>query len=291
MELNRLEYKAIEHFLKRDLKQITIEQIDSQAINAINDIINLIDKGEIKIVNKVDGEWQTDKCAKLAIYLYFILNKNSLQCAGEQLSSWFSYDKISSKFSHWDNQKFTDSGIRIVPGALARYGCFIDKGVVLMPSFVNVGAYIGSGSMVDTWATVGSCAYVGKNCHISGGTGLGGVLEPIGANPTIIEDNCFIGARSEICEGVIVGEGSVIGMGCYIGSSTKIIDRNTGKVYKGYIPPYSVVVAGNYINNSNFNVSQSPDSLSYGTYCVLIIKTVDEKTRSKTTINNLLRME
>ena len=194
-------------------------------------------------------------------------------------SHW--WDKIDSKFQGWDEEKFVKSGFRAVPGSIVRKGSFVAKGSVLMPSFINIGAYVGSGTMVDTWATIGSCAQIGSNCHISGGAGIGGVLEPLQANPVIIEDNCFIGARAEVAEGVIVKEGSVLSMGVFLSASTPIVDRETGKIIRGEVPPYSVIIPGTFSPNSD----NSKPSL----YCAVIVKTVDEKTRSKTSINELLR--
>lgn len=244
-----------------------------------DDIIEIIDiaiqglnTGELRIAKPQNGEWITNQLYKKLVLLYFRINKSSLFSAGP----W--YDKVPLKFTDWTEKEFIDNKIRAVPGSIVRYGSHIGRNVVLMPSFVNIGAYIGDNSMIDSWATIGSCAQIGNNCHISGGAGIAGVLEPIQSNPVIIEDDCFIGARSEIAEGVIVGKGSVIAMGVYIAKSTKIVDKTSGKVSYGYIPPYSVVVPGSV--EVKEGISQ---------YAVLIIKQVDEKTRAKTSINELLR--
>lgn len=243
---------------------------------AVNTVLNMLDHGKIRICDKKNNVWHVNQWIKKAILLSFRLNENSLSSSG--VHNYF--DKISLKFSNWGEKEFREAGFRVLPGAVVRSGSYIAKGSVLLPSFVNSGAFIDEGTMIDTWATVGSCAQIGKNCHISGGAGIGGVLEPLQANPVIIEDNCFIGARSEIAEGVIVEEGSVISMGVYIGASTKIIDRATGEVFYGKVPAYSVVVPGNIQDKNNSHLSL---------YAALIVKRVDEKTRSKTSINELLR--
>ena len=246
--------------------------------DAVNTVLNGLNNGTYRICTKNNDIWETHQWLKKAVLLSFRLNDNQIisHAAGHN-ANW--YDKVPSKFSGMNDADFKQAGFRAVPGAYARHGAFIGKNVVLMPSFVNIGAYVDEGTMVDTWATIGSCAQIGKNCHISGGTGIGGVLEPLQANPVIIEDNCFIGARSEVAEGVIVGTGSVISMGVFLGVSTKIIDRHTGEVFYGKVPPYSVVVAGS-----------SPSSVGDAhLYCAVIVKRVDEKTRSKTSINELLR--
>ena len=216
---------------------------------------------------------------KKAILLSFRLNDNEIIKASH--ATWF--DKVESKTANWTKDDHLEAGFRYVPDAVVRKSAFIAKGVILMPSFVNLGAYVDEGTMIDTWATVGSCAQIGKNCHISGGAGIGGVLEPLQANPVIIEDNCFIGARSEVAEGVIVGEGAVLSMGVFIGASTKIVDRETGEIHMGKVPPYSVVVPGTLPSKKNDN------NLNPSLYCVVIVKKVDERTRSKTSINDLLR--
>jgi 2,3,4,5-tetrahydropyridine-2-carboxylate N-succinyltransferase len=241
--------------------------------DAVEAVINSLDKGELRVAQKVDSNWQVNEWVKKAVLLSFRLNDNGIIQAGDV--RW--YDKVPTKFGNWNDAQFKAAGFRAVPGSVARRGSFIDKNVILMPSFVNIGAYVGEGTMVDTWTTVGSCAQIGKNCHLSGGVGIGGVLEPLQANPVIIEDNCFIGARSEIAEGVIVETGAVISMGVYIGASTKILDRETGEVMYGRVPAYSVVVSG------------TMPSKSANLYCAVIVKKVDEKTRSKTGINELLR--
>ena len=248
-------------------------------INAINNIIENLDNGSLRIANSEKGNWAVNEFAKKAILLYFRINDMKLIDGGPNNSKW--WDKIDSKFNSWGEDNFKNAGFRAVPGSIVRYGYFVGKGCVLMPSFINIGAYVDQSTMVDTWATIGSCAEIGKNCHISGGAGIGGVLEPLQANPVIIEDNCFIGARSEVAEGVIVRQGSVISMGVFLTASTPIYNRETGKTLYGEVPEYSVVVPGSMPSK---NVS-SDANLS----CAVIVKTVDEKTRSKTSINELLR--
>ncbi len=244
---------------------------------AIEDTLATLDSGRLRVAQKnQDGDWVVNQWAKKAVLLGFRLHDMELQSGGVQASSW--WDKVDSKFRGWDNEQWQAAGFRAVPNCVVRKSAFIGRGVVLMPSFVNLGAYIDEGTMVDTWATVGSCAQIGKGVHLSGGVGIGGVLEPMQAGPTIIEDNCFIGARSEVVEGVIVREGSVLGMGVFIGQSTKIVDRETGKVTYGEVPPYSVVVAGSLPSKNEIQL-----------YCAVIVKRVDARTRSKTAINNLLR--
>lgn len=247
--------------------------------DAVNETLNNLDQGKIRICQKEGNDWQVNSWIKKAILLSFRLNDNKLITSGDDATSNF-FDKVPLKFANWKEEDFKNAGFRAVPGAVVRHSAFIAKNVVLMPSFVNLGAYVDEGTMVDTWATVGSCAQIGKNCHISGGAGIGGVLEPLQANPVIIEDNCFIGARSEIAEGVIVEKGSVISMGVYIGASTKIIDRESGEVFYGRVPSYSVVVPGNVAPKKAGDPSL---------YAAIIVKRVDEKTRSKTGINELLR--
>ena len=250
--------------------------------DAVNETLSLLDSGKIRICEKKNDVWQVNQWIKKAILLSFRLNDNALSkghtISGETLSY---FDKVPLKFTSWEDAEFRKAGFRVVPGAVVRYSAYIAKNVVLLPSFVNLGAYIDEGTMIDTWATVGSCAQIGKNCHISGGAGIGGVLEPLQANPVIIEDDCFIGARSEIAEGVIVEKGSVISMGVYIGSSTKIIDRETGEIFYGRVPAYSVVVPG--------NIASSKGDKNVSLYAAVIVKKVDEKTRSKTSVNELLR--
>jgi 2,3,4,5-tetrahydropyridine-2-carboxylate N-succinyltransferase len=245
---------------------------------AVEETINQLDAGTLRVASRGDdGVWTTHQWAKQAILLSFRLTANSLIEADAPGPYW---DKVPSKFTGWDAARFEAAGLRAVPGCVARRGSFIARNVVLMPSFVNIGAYVDEGTMVDGWATVGSCAQIGKNVHLSGGAGIGGVLEPLQANPTIIEDNCFIGARSEVAEGVIVREGSVLSMGVYLTSTTPIVDRRTGEVITGEVPPYSVIMSGS---------RPSPHEGMPSTYCAVIMKTVDARTRSKTSINELLR--
>jgi 2,3,4,5-tetrahydropyridine-2,6-dicarboxylate N-succinyltransferase len=254
-------------------------QSEKNILDAINQTIEFVDKGELRVAEKDGNEWVVNQWVKKAIMLSF--RTHEMDSLSGPYSSW--YDKshlLKGKTSGWTKEDHIKAGFRMVPNSPVRKGSFIGKNVVLMPCFVNIGAYVDEGTMVDTWASVGSCAQIGKNCHISGGAGIGGVLEPMQANPTIIEDNCFIGARSEIVEGVIVGEGSVLSMGVFIGQSTKIVYRETGEIIYGKIPPYSVIVPGNL---------PSKDAKGPALYCVVIIKQVDEKTRSKTSINDLLR--
>ena len=247
-------------------------------LNAISKTIDLLDAGEIRVAEKKNNEWTVNQWIKKAILLSFRVNK--MKTSKGPYATW--YDKVEGKTQKWNEKKLIQAGFRSVPNGVVRKGAFIAKNVVLMPSFVNIGAYVDEGSMIDTWASVGSCAQVGKNCHISGGAGIGGVLEPMQANPTIVEDNCFIGARAEIAEGVIVEKGSVLSMGVYIGASTRIIDRATGEIIYGKVPAYSVVVPGSMPSKNN------PDGPSL--YCVVIVKKVDEKTRSKTSINDFERL-
>ena len=250
--------------------------------DAVDTAINLIDSGTIRVANKIDGAWQVNQWVKKAVLLSFRLNDMQLMSGSNQDSHW--WDKVDNKFNGWGEKEFTDAGFRAVPGSIARRGAYIAPNTILMPSFVNIGAYVDEGTMVDGWATVGSCAQIGKHVHLSGGVGIGGVLEPLQAGPVIIEDNCFIGARSEVVEGVIVEEGSVLSMGVYIGQSTKIIDRNTGEIFMGRVPAYSVVVPGSLPGKPLPDGTPGPSL-----YCAVIIKRVDEKTRSKVGINDLLR--
>ena len=254
--------------------------------DAVNAALDLLDSGKARVAEKIPGangdQWQVNQWLKKAVLLSFRLNDMSLTGGGPGNSAW--WDKVPSKFEGWTETEFRAAGFRAVPNCVVRKSAYIAPGVIIMPSFVNLGAYVDSGTMVDTWVTVGSCAQIGKNVHLSGGVGIGGVLEPMQAGPTIIEDNCFIGARSEIVEGVVVGEGSVISMGVFIGQSTKIIDRATGEVFMGRVPPYSVVVSGSLPQKPYADGSPSPSL-----YCAVIVKRVDEKTRSKTSINELLR--
>lgn len=257
--------------------------------DAVTKTLNYVDAGKLRVAEKINNDWVVHQWIKKAILLSFRLNDMQLisGAPGSENEKSYWFDKVPSKFLGWSEADFKKAGFRAVPGSIVRHGAYIAPDVVLMPSFVNLGAYVGKGTMIDTWATVGSCAQIGKNCHISGGTGIGGVLEPLQANPVIIEDNCFIGARSEIAEGVIVEEGSVISMGVFIGASTKIIDRRTGQVYQGRVPAYSVVVPGSIPSS----VSAGDGPLLPSLYAAVIIKRVDEKTRSKTSINELLRLD
>jgi len=250
---------------------------------AVEEALNLLDSGKARVASKETGQWIVHQWLKKAVLLSFRLNDMEMIAgAPGKASNW--WDKVPSKFEGWTAGDFSAAGFRAVPGAIVRRSAHIAKGAVLMPSFVNLGAYVGEGTMVDTWATVGSCAQIGKNVHISGGTGIGGVLEPLQAGPVIIEDNCFLGARSEVAEGVLVEEGAVISMGVFIGASTKIIDRTTGDVFIGRVPAYSVVVPGNLPGKPLADGSPGPSL-----YCAVIVKRVDERTRSKTSINDLLR--
>ena len=245
--------------------------------DAIETTLNALDSGKLRVAEKQEtGDWHVNQWAKKAVLLGFRLKDMELQAGSAQGGSW--WDKVDSKWAGWGTDDWTAAGFRAVPNCVVRKSAYIAPGVVLMPSFVNLGAYVDSGTMVDTWATVGSCAQIGKNVHLSGGVGIGSVLEPMQAGPTIIEDNCFIGARSEVVEGCIVREGAVLGMGVFIGKSTKIVDRDTGEVMYGEVPPYSVVVAGTMPSKNNVNL-----------YCAVIVKRVDAQTRSKTAINELLR--
>jgi 2,3,4,5-tetrahydropyridine-2-carboxylate N-succinyltransferase len=250
---------------------------------AVDEALDLLDRGEARVAEKqADGSWQVNQWLKKAVLLSFRLNDMSVIPGGPGGSTW--WDKVPSKFEGWGENRFRDAGFRAVPGSVVRRSAYIAPNVVLMPSFVNLGAHVGSGTMVDTWATVGSCAQIGKNVHLSGGVGIGGVLEPLQAGPVIIEDNCFIGARSEVVEGVIVREGAVLAMGVYLGAGTKIVDRDTGEIFMGEVPAYSVVVSGTLPGKPMKNGEPGP-----GLYCAVIVKRVDERTRSKTSINELLR--
>jgi 2,3,4,5-tetrahydropyridine-2-carboxylate N-succinyltransferase len=257
-------------------------QTQGDARAAVERALALLDNGQLRVAEKADGKWTVHQWLKKAVLLSFRLNDMSTISGGPGRASW--WDKVPSKFDGWRSEDFRSAGFRAVPGSIVRHSAHIAPNVVLMPSFVNVGAFVDSGTMVDTWATVGSCAQIGKNCHLSGGVGIGGVLEPLQANPVIIEDNCFIGARSEVVEGVIVEEGSVLSMGVFISSSSKIVDRATGEVSYGRVPAYSVVVPGSLPGPALPDGSPGP-SLS----CAVIVKRVDEKTRAKTAINELLR--
>ena len=249
---------------------------DTDITDAVNKVIKKLDNGQFRIAEKNGNEWIVNQWLKKAVLISFRINDNKILKG--PYTSW--YDKVKGKTVDWNEDQWKEAGYRHVPNGTVREGSFIGKGVVLMPSFVNIGAYIDEGTMVDTWATVGSCAQIGKNCHLSGGVGIGGVLEPLQANPVIIEDNCFVGARAEVAEGVIVREGSVLSMGVYLGASTKIVNRSTGEISYGEVPAYSVVVPGSLPNE---------DPKKPSLYCVVIVKTVDENTRKKTSINDLLR--
>ena len=252
-------------------------QTSGEVRAAVESAIAALDSGEARIAEKVDGEWAVNQWLKKAVLLSFRLNPMEAISGGAGGASW--WDKVPSKFAGWGDREFDAAGFRAVPGAIVRRGAYVAPGAVLMPSFVNIGARVGEGAMVDTWATVGSCAQIGRNVHISGGAGIGGVLEPLQAGPVIIEDDCFIGARSEVAEGVVVEQGSVLSMGVFLGASTKIVDRSTGKVMYGRVPAYSVVVPG----------ALPSDKGGPALACAVIVKRVDERTRSKTSINELLR--
>jgi len=255
--------------------------------DAVAKALDMLDSGQARVAEKIEGaegpqSWRVHQWLKKAVLLSFRLNDNALVEGGPGGATW--YDKVPSKFAGWGESRFREAGFRAVPGAIVRHSAFIAKDAILMPSFVNLGAYVGAKTMVDTWVTVGSCAQIGANVHLSGGVGIGGVLEPLQANPTIIEDDCFIGARSEVVEGVIVGRGAVVSMGVFISASTKVIDRATGKTHVGYVPPYSVVVSGSLPGKPFPDGSPGPSL-----YCAVIVKTVDAQTRAKTGINDLLR--
>jgi 2,3,4,5-tetrahydropyridine-2,6-dicarboxylate N-succinyltransferase len=262
-------------------------QTKGEVRDAVNEALAGLDAGKLRVAEKVPGKtgkesWAVHQWLKKAVLLSFRLNDMAIIKGGPDNSVW--WDKVPSKFDNWTAQEFSSAGFRAVPNCVVRRSAYIGKNVVLMPSFVNVGAYVDDGGMVDTWVTVGSCAQIGKHVHLSGGVGIGGVLEPLQANPVIIEDNCFVGARSEVVEGVIVGEGSVLSMGVFISASTKIIDRATGETHIGYIPPYSVVVPGSLPGKPRSDGMPAPSL-----YCAVIVKTVDAQTRAKTAINELLR--
>jgi 2,3,4,5-tetrahydropyridine-2-carboxylate N-succinyltransferase len=250
--------------------------------DAVNSALAMLDNGSARVAEKRDGQWIVNQWLKKAVLLSFRLSDMALISGGAGTGHW--WDKVPSKFAGWGESRFRDAGFRAVPGSIVRAGAFINKGVVLMPSFVNLGAYVDEGTMVDTWTTVGSCAQIGKNVHLSGGVGIGGVLEPLQAGPVVIEDNCFIGARSEVAEGVIVEEGAVLSMGVYLGASTKIIDRATGEIFVGRVPAYSVVVPGSLPGKPLPDGTPGPSL-----YCAVIVKRVDAQTRAKTGINELLR--
>ena len=272
MKISDIEKSINAAWLKR--KKISLNT-KGEVRRAVNRTIDLLDSGNIRIAEKKKNKWKINQWIKKAILLSFKINDNKMLSG--PYGTWF--DKVPGKTRNWQPKDWKKAGFRMVPNGVARHGSYVADGVVLMPSFINIGAYVDSGTMIDTWATVGSCAQIGKNCHISGGAGIGGVLEPLQANPVIIEDNCFIGARSEVAEGVIVETGSVLSMGVYVGASTKIYDRENGKVHYGSIPAYSVVVPGT-LPSKKGNVNL---------YCAVIVKKVDQKTRSKTSINELQR--
>ena len=274
MNLDKCEKIINEAF---DIKEKVNANSEKSIIDSIKETIELTDQGKIRVAEKKDSTWVVNQWVKKAILLSFKINK--MEILRGPYTSW--YDKVPGKSVNWKEEDWKNAGYRHVPNGVVRKGSFIAKNAVLMPCFINLGAYVDEGTMIDTWASVGSCAQVGKNCHISGGAGIGGVLEPLQAGPVIIEDNCFVGARSEIAEGVLVEEGAVISMGVYIGASTKIVDRETGEISYGKVPAYSVVVPGTLPNKKN------PDGPSL--YCAVIVKKVDSKTRSKTSINDLLR--
>ncbi len=272
--MNNLRQLIEDAFEKR--AEFTPAKAPKEVRDAVNEVMGLLDAGTLRVAERqAVGQWQVNEWLKKAVLLSFRLNDNRVMQAGELRF----YDKVEPKFSGWGEEQFRAAGIRVAPTAMARRGSFIARGCVLMPSYVNIGAYVDEGTMVDSWATVGSCAQIGKNVHLSGGVGIGGVLEPLQAAPTIIEDNCFIGARSEVVEGVIVEEGSVISMGVFIGQSTKIYDRETGEVHYGRVPAGSVVVSGSLPSRDG----------KYSLYCAVIVKKVDAKTLSKVGINELLR--
>ena len=275
--MNNLENTIIKAF---DNKETVNQETQGEIREGVNETLKSLDKGLVRVCEKINGNWIVNQWIKKAILLSFRLNDNEISKG--PYSTWF--DKVPGKTINWTKEDHINAGFRFVPNAVVRKSAYIAKGVILMPSFVNLGAYVDEGTMIDTWSTVGSCAQIGKNCHISGGAGIGGVLEPLQANPVIVEDNCFIGARSEVAEGVIVGEGSVLSMGVFIGASTKIIDRTTGETHMGKVPPYSVIVPGSLPGKTLPDGSVGPSL-----YCAVIVKRVDEKTRSKTSINDLLR--
>ena len=273
--LNKLE-KDINKIWK--IRDSLSPKSNKEITKTIKKTIDLIDKGKVRVAEKVKNKWKVNEWLKKAILLSFRVNEQEIISNGPGNAFW--WDKVPSKFSKWKKKDFKKANFRVVPNAIVRKGTHIEKNVVLMPSFINIGAFVGESTMIDTWATVGSCAQIGKNCHISGGAGIGGVLEPLQASPVIVEDNCFIGARSEVAEGVIIEEGSVLSMGVYIGASTKIVDRESGKIFYGKVPKYSVVVPGTLSGKKGSGINL---------YCAVIVKTVDAKTRSKTSINDLLR--
>ncbi|MCK6451354.1 MAG: 2,3,4,5-tetrahydropyridine-2,6-dicarboxylate N-succinyltransferase [Alphaproteobacteria bacterium] len=279
MDLTRLERLIEAYWERRD--SLTPGTV-GEPREAVESVLSLLDDGKIRVAEKRDGQWTVNQWIKKAVLLSFRLNDAAVIEGGPGGAAWF--DKVPSKFAGWGENRFRAAGFRVAPGAVVRRSAYIAPGAVVVPSFVNLGAYVDSGTMVDAWATVGSCAQIGKNCHLSGGVGIGGVLEPLQANPVIIEDNCFIGARSEIVEGVIVETGAVLSMGVFIGASTKIVDRRTGEVTFGRVPAYAVVVPGSMPGQPLANGMPGPSL-----YCAVIVKRVDAGTRAKTSINELLR--
>ena len=279
MNIKALQDRVEQVWETRD--QISTDTTGDQR-DAVEETLHLLDSGTVRVAEKIGGAWTVNEWCKKAVLLSFRLNDMSVQSGGPDGAVW--WDKVPSKFKAWTEADFKKAGFRAVPTSVVRHSAYVASNVVLMPSFINLGAYVDEGTMVDTWATVGSCAQIGKNVHLSGGAGIGGVLEPLQAGPVIIEDNCFIGARSEVAEGVIVEEGAVLSMGVYIGASTKIIDRNTGETFLGRVPAYSVVVPGTLPGKPLADGSPGPNL-----YCAVIVKRVDEKTRSKVSINELLR--
>ena len=279
MNIKALQDRVEEVWEARD--QIGTETQGDQR-NAVEEALNLLDSGAVRVADKSDGTWIVNEWCKKAVLLSFRLNDMTVQSGGPDGAVW--WDKVPSKFKGWAEADFKKAGFRAAPTSVVRHSAYVAPNVVLMPSFITLGAYVDEGTMVDTWATVGSCAQIGKNVHLSGGAGIGGVLEPLQAGPVIIEDNCFIGARSEVAEGVVVEEGAVLSMGVYIGSSTKIIDRESGEIFMGRVPAYSVVVPGTLPGKPLADGSPGPNL-----YCAVIVKRVDAKTRSKVSINELLR--
>jgi len=281
-ERSQLEKIIEQAFMEKDNLS---PQTKGEVREAVIQALNRLDEGRLRVAERDEtGHWQVNEWLKKAVLLSFRLNVMQLVEGGPASTCW--WDKVDIKFKNWQQTQFEQAAFRAVPGALVRHSAYIGKNVILMPSFVNIGAYVDDGTMVDTWATVGSCAQIGKNVHLSGGVGIGGVLEPLQASPTIIEDNCFIGARSEVVEGCIIREGSVLGMGVFIGKSTRIVDRASGEVFYGEVPPFSVVVAGSMPTSAKMGNGEVAPHL----YCAVIVKRVDEKTRAKTSINELLRV-
>jgi len=275
--MNIPELQAVIEAAYEHRQELSSSNVDATTRAAIATAVGALDRGECRVAEKIDGRWQVHTWLKKAVLLYFRTHDNAVIDAGYARF----YDKVPLKYAATDAAQFAHQGVRVVPHALVRHGAYVAPSAILMPSYINIGAYVGAGTMVDTWATVGSCAQIGRNVHLSGGVGIGGVLEPLQAAPTIIEDDCFIGARSEIVEGVVVGEGSVISMGVFLGASTRLYDRSTGQTLRGEVPPGSVVVAG----------SLPSEDGSHSLYCAVIVKRVDAKTRAKTSLNELLRAD